>query len=120
MKKLSLLVGTIGGALAGYVFSKSELRDELARAKDAESVAKILGKHLSKDGQKIGKEVMTFVESPEVQRNFRAAQKYVTDSAVKAQKELGKMMQKQKALPAPKKTVSKVASTVKKSSKKRL
>lgn len=106
MKKLSLLVGTIGGAFAGYVFSKSELRDELTNAKDAESVAKILGKHLSKDGQKIGKEVMAFVESPEVQKNLKAAQKYVTENAVKAQKELTKMMAKpkvQKALPAPKK-----------------
>lgn len=120
MKKLSLLVGTIGGALAGYVFSKSELRDELSKAKDAEAVARILGKHLSKDGQKIGKEVMTFVESPEVQRNLKSAQKYVTDSAMKAQKELGKMMQKQKALPAPKKVASKAVSAVKKSAKKRL
>lgn len=105
MKKLSLFVGTIGGALAGYVFSKQSLRDELSKAKDAESVAKILGKHLSKDGQKIGKEVLAFVESPEVQRNLKTAQKYVTQSAVKAQKELSRMMTAKKtiALPAPKK-----------------
>lgn len=114
MKKLSLLVGTIGGALAGYVFSKSGLREELSNAKDAESAARILGKHLSKDGQKLGKEVMHFVDSPEVHRNLKAAQKYVTDSALKAKHELDKMMTpkaKVKMLPkgpsAAKKTVKK-------------
>ena len=43
MKKLSLLLGTLGGATAGYLFSNKKLRDQLSGAKDAEEAARILG-----------------------------------------------------------------------------
>ncbi len=57
MKKLSFLVGTLGGAMAGYVFSNKKLREQLVNAKDPSAAAKILGKHLSEDGQVVAKEV---------------------------------------------------------------
>lgn len=62
MKKLSFLLGTMGGALAGYVFSNKKLRAEISQAKDASEAAKILGKHISKDGQKVAAEVGDLAE----------------------------------------------------------
>ncbi len=112
MKKLSLLIGTIGGALAGYVFSKSELRDELSHAKDAESAAKILGKHLSKDGKKLGTEVMAFVDSPEVQTNLKKAKVFAEKQFTKAKKEVGALVMKGEK--AAKKTAKKVVKKAKK------
>lgn len=97
MKKLSLLIGTIGGALAGYVFSKAELREELANAKDAEAVAKILGKHISKDGKKMGADMKAFIDSPEVQKNWKKAKIYAEKQYDKAKKEVSGMVTKKKA-----------------------
>lgn len=88
MKKLSLLVGTLGGALAGYLFSKPELREELSNAKDAEKVGKILAKHFKHDGKKIGKEVKDFVQSDEVQKNLKNAQTYVKQQFDTAKKQV--------------------------------
>lgn len=88
MKKLSLLLGTIGGAVAGYVFSNKKLRAELSDAKDAKDAGKILAKHLKEDGTSIGAEVQKFVQSDEVQKSLNEAKKYVTAQAGKLQKEL--------------------------------
>lgn len=106
MKKLSLLIGAIGGALAGYVISKDGLRTELSKAKDAEDAAKILGKHLTKDGKKLGAEMMDFVESPEVQKNWKKAKTYAEKQFTVAKKQMGTMMTKAKM--KAKKTVKKV------------
>ena len=88
MKKISLLLGTLGGAMAGYVFSNKQLRDELGKAKDAEEAARLLGKHLQRDGKKVAKEVQEFVESDDVQRNLNKAKKFAQAKVVVAKKEL--------------------------------
>ncbi len=92
MKKLTLLLGSLGGALAGYVFSNKQLRHDLAKAKDAQAAAKILGKHLSNDGQAVGKEVTQFVKSDHFQDKMSEAKKYAKDYYTKSKKEVEKMM----------------------------
>ncbi len=106
MRKLSLLLGTLGGAMAGYVFSNTKLREELTKAKDAEAAGKILAKHLQKDGRQVGKEIQEFVKSDAVQDNMQKAKTYVNTNAKKLQKDLKDMM---------KKGVKKAKKTVKKS-----
>lgn len=88
MKKFSLLIGTLGGATAGYLFSNKKLRDQLTNAKDAEEAARILGKHLQKDGKKLGKQIQEFMESEDVQKNFAKAKKYAKDTMDDAQAQL--------------------------------
>jgi hypothetical protein len=94
MKKFSLLLGTLGGAMAGYLLSNEKLRDDLAKAKDPEAAAKLLGAHLAKDGKKIGKEVQGFVASDQVKQNVRQFKSYATDKWTEAQKGLEVMMKK--------------------------
>lgn len=86
MKKLTLLLGAMGGAMAGYVFSNKTLRDELSKAKDAEAAGKVLAKHLAKDGKQVGGELKRFVESEEVQENLTKAKKYAMEQAKELQK----------------------------------
>jgi len=92
MKKLSLLVGTLGGAMAGYLFSNKTLREQLSKTKDAEEAAKILGKHLQKDGKKLAGQVREFVDSDEVQQNVTKAKKYTKKKVEEAKKELQTMV----------------------------
>jgi hypothetical protein len=94
MKKLSLLLGALGGAMAGYVFSNNKLREELANAKDSEAAGKILAKHLRKDGQQIGKEVQQFVKSDAVQDNITKAKSYVNENVKKMKTDLKAMVKK--------------------------
>lgn len=75
MKKLSLLLATLGGAAAGYVMSDKKLRDELADADTTEDAARILGKHLQRDGKKLAGQMQEFVQSDEVQQHFSKAKK---------------------------------------------
>jgi hypothetical protein len=109
MRKLSLLVGTLGGAMAGYVFSNAKLREELADAKDAEAAGKVLAKHLQKDGKQIGKEIHTFVKSDAVQDNVDKAKKYADTQLKKIKVDLKNMMGK-----AQKKTAAKASKAVSK------
>jgi hypothetical protein len=88
MKKVSLLLGALGGAMAGYVFSNGKLREELAEAKDAEAAGKILAKHLQTDGKKIGQEVKRFATSSEVKDNFSKAKKFVNHHAKKVKDDM--------------------------------
>ena len=92
MKKLSLLIGTLGGAFAGYLFSNKQLRKDLVAAKDAESAAKLLGKHLQRDGKKLAEQVQDFVGSDEVQKNWKKAKEYTHQSFTAARKELMKLV----------------------------
>ena len=62
MRKFSFLLGTLGGALGGYLLSKPKLLDELSKAKDAETAARKLGAHLQRDGKKLAREVKSFVQ----------------------------------------------------------
>ncbi len=94
MKKFSLLLGTLGGALAGYIMSNDKLRKEMAEAPNAEAMAKMLGQHLTKDGKKIAKEVKTFVESDEVQKNIGKAKTFASKKLGVAQKQLEKYAKK--------------------------
>ncbi len=86
MRKLALLLGAMGGAMAGYVFSNKGLREELSKAKDAEAAGKVLAKHLAKDGKQVGHEVKKFIDSDEVQDNLTKAKKYAMDQAKELQK----------------------------------
>ncbi|MDO8468239.1 MAG: hypothetical protein Q7S29_00575 [Candidatus Peribacter sp.] len=92
MKKLSLLIGTLGGAMAGYLFSNQKLRKDLAEAKDAETAARLLGKHLQQDGKKLAAQAQEFVESDEVQKNWKKAKIYAQDTFEVARKELTKLV----------------------------
>lgn len=94
MKKFSLLLGTLGGALGGYILSNDRLRKQLADAKDANAMAKVLGQHLTKDGKKVAKEVKTFVESDEVQKKLSHAKAFASKKLGVAQRELEKLMKK--------------------------
>ena len=127
MKKLSLLLGTLGGATAGYLFSNKKLRDQLANAKDAEEAARILGKSLQKDGKKLGKQIQEFIDSDEVQSNVTKAKQYAKKTVDDAKKELesawksGSTKAKKTASKAVKKgktTAKKKVKTAKKTAKK--
>jgi hypothetical protein len=96
LRRLPLLLGTLGGALAGYLLSNDKLRNELKRAKDPETAAKTLGKHLQKDGAKLAHEVKTFVESPEVQRNLHKAKKFAVSKIGQAQREVKQFVTKKR------------------------
>ncbi len=94
MKKFSLLLGTLGGAMAGYILSNDKLRNELSNAKDPEAAAKMLGAHLSRDGKKIATEVKSFVESDDVQKNLKKAKTFAQKKFDEAQKSMKSMMKK--------------------------
>lgn len=91
MRKVSLLLSTMGGALAGYLLTNEKVRKELGKAKDAEAAAKILGQHLMKDGKKIATEAQAFIESDDVQKNFKKAKGYATEKMMEAKKSFEKM-----------------------------
>jgi hypothetical protein len=95
MKKVSLLMGTLGGAMAGYLFSNKKLREELADAKNPESAAMVLAKHVKEDGKKIGKEVWEFAKSDEVQKNMKKAQKFAEAQFKDAKKKVEVFMKKE-------------------------
>ena len=94
MRKFSLLLATLGGALGGYILSDEKLRKEMAGAPNAEAMAKLLGQHLTKDGKKVAHEVKLFVESDEVRKNLRKAKSFASKKLGVAQKELEKYAKK--------------------------
>ena len=81
MKKLTFLLGTVGGAMAGYVFSNKKLRNEMLDAKDSTEAAKILGKHLSNDGQSVAKEVRQLAEQHGLDDRIADGKQYVNGCA---------------------------------------
>lgn len=95
MKKLTFLLGTLGGAMAGYVFSNNKLRKELAEAPDAATAAKILGKHLSSDGQTVAKEVGVLAKQYHLDDRLDDGKKYARKYFDSAKKELTKFVSKQ-------------------------
>ncbi|MBU0767349.1 hypothetical protein KKF55_06280 [Patescibacteria group bacterium] len=116
MKKISLLVGALGGATAGYLLSNKKLRDDLINAKDPETVAKLLGKHLQRDGKKFAKHVQEFVESEDVQKNVKKAKEFTKKKVEEAKKEISELVceGKTKAKKAAKKGATKAKKVVKK------
>jgi hypothetical protein len=94
MRKVSLLLGAMGGALAGYLLSNEKLRGDLKKAKNPEVAAKLLGKHLQEDGSKIAKEVKEFVESDDVQKNLTKAKKFATAKFKEAKKSMDVLVKK--------------------------
>ncbi len=115
MRKLTLLLGALGGAMAGYVFSNKKLRDELSDAKDAEAAGRILAKHLSQDGKQVGHEVKKFIDSDEVQENFQKAKQYAMDQAKQLQENAVALMKggQKQVTSYGKKAVKSVAKKVK-------
>lgn len=113
MKKLSLLLGALGGAFAGYLFSNPKLRKDLATVKDAESAARLLGRHLQQDGKKLAVQVQDLMESDEVQKNLKKAKQYAQDTFVTARKELTRLVRR-----AEDATSDKAASTAKRAVRK--
>lgn len=120
MRKLSMLLGTLGGAMAGYVFSNTTLREELADAKDAEAAGKILAKHLQKDGKQVGKEIQQFVKSDAVQSNVKKAKQYADTQVKKLRSDLKGMVNgaKEKAGKSATKAKAATKSAAKKAVKK--
>ncbi len=104
MKKVSLLLGALGGALGGYLLSNAKLREGLAETKNAEEAARLLGKHLQQDGKKLAKDVKNFIESQEVQQNVAKARKFAVKKAVEARHTIEAFMKRneQKAMKAAK------------------
>lgn len=103
MKKVSLMLGALGGAVAGYVFTNPKLRKELAAAKNPEEAGKIFAKHLSADGKKLGTHVKEFVDSDAVQGNLSKAKEYVQTQFTKVTTELKSLVSRKKPQSAPKK-----------------
>ena len=112
MKKVSLLLGALGGALGGYLLSNSKLRASLSEAKDPEEAAKMLGKHLQHDGKKLAKDVQAFIESKEVQANLAKAKKFAVKQASEARKQVESFMKQGQA--AATKSAKKGAKSLKK------
>lgn len=94
MKKLSLLLGTLGGTAIWYVFSNKSLRRELAKAKGPEEAAALVVKHLSRDGKKISKEVHEFIQSEEFQKNYMKLKDFAGDTYDRAKDEAGNLLEK--------------------------
>lgn len=117
MKKFSLLLGTLGGATAGYLFSNKKLRDELSKAKDAEEAARLLGQALQKDGKKLAQQMQDFIESEDVQKNITKAKKYAKKTMDDAKKELDDALASGKK--SVKKATKKAGNKAKKSVKKK-
>ncbi|MCF7844409.1 MAG: hypothetical protein K9M03_01095 [Kiritimatiellales bacterium] len=116
MKKFSLLVGALGGATAGYLLSNKKLRDDLSKCKDPEDAAKLLGKHLQRDGKKLAKHVQEFVDSEDVQKNINKAKKFTQKKVDEAKKEIKDLVGEGKS--QAKKVAKKGASKAKKAVKK--
>ena len=116
MKKISLLVGALGGALGGYLLSNAKLRESLSNAKDPEDAAKLLGKHLQQDGKKLAKDVQAFIESKEVQQNLSKAKKFAVKQAGEARKQIEGFMKQGQA--SASKSMKKGMKSVKKAVKK--
>ncbi len=92
MKKLSFLLGSLGGVMAGYVFSNKKLRHELMEVKDPKIAAKILGKHLAADGQNVAKEVRQLAEEHHLDKKVAQGTKYVKGYYNNAQHEVKKFL----------------------------
>ncbi len=92
MKKLTFLLGTVGGAMAGYVFSNKKLRNEMMGAKDSSEAAKILGKHLSNDGQIVAKEVRQLAEQHGLDDRIADGKQYVQEYYTSAKDEVQKFL----------------------------
>lgn len=107
MRKFGLLVGALGGAMAGYVFSNAKLREELADAKDAEAAGKILAKHLQKDGKQLGTHVKQFVQSDDVQKNVKKAKTYAKKYFAEANAQMKEVMKKNNPFKGKKKAAAK-------------
>ena len=115
MKKLSFLLGSLGGVMAGYVFSNTKLRTELMKAKDTSAAAKILGRHLSADGQTVAKEVQQLAEQHHMDKHVADGKKYVQKYYKTAKDEVQKFITtKVKEVGTKTKAASKSSSSKKK------
>ena len=88
MKKLSLLVGTIGSTAAWYILSNKKLRHELGKAKTPEDTVKVLSGYLGRDAAKIGAAVHEWFHSEEVQGTITKAKDVAEQTMTGAKKGL--------------------------------
>lgn len=78
--------------MAGYVFSNKKLRNEMMEAKDSSQAAKILGKHISQDGQTIAKEVRQLAEEHGLDDRIADGKQYVKEYYSSAKDEVQKFL----------------------------
>ena len=83
MRKFNFLIGTLGGALGGYLLSNPALRKKLAKAKDANEAARILGRELQKSGKMVAKEAKALVEREDVHEKFKEWRQYFVSEGKK-------------------------------------
>lgn len=92
MKKMSLLLGSLGGAMAGYLFSNKKLRQELMSAKDTQAAAKIIGKHIAADGETVAHEAKKFAQAHQMDKSVEQGKKFVLDKYKESKKGVEKMV----------------------------
>lgn len=97
MKKLTYLITTAGGALAGYLFSNKKLRTDLRSAKSPEEAAKTFGKYLKEDGKKIKAEATELLHSKKVQDKITSAKKIANEKLNQVKDEMHKLSDTSKA-----------------------
>ena len=98
MKKLSLLMGTIGSTAAWYILSNKKLRTELGKAKGPEATINILKKYIGRDADKIGNEVYEFFQSEELQQKVEGAKTFAEDKFSKVKTGFGGLLARGKKL----------------------
>ncbi len=96
MKKLNLLLGTMGSTAAWYVLSNKKLRTELGKAKGPQETVKILKKYIGRDAEKIGDEVHALIHSDEVQETVTTVKTFAEDKFAKAKTGFGGLLAKGK------------------------
>jgi len=96
MKKLNLLVGTIGTTAAWYILSNKKLRTELGQAEGPEETIKILKRYIGRDAEKIGKEVYEFFQSEELKEKLDDAKTFAEEKLTDAKTGLSGLLAKGK------------------------
>lgn len=123
MKKLSLFLSTVGGALGGYLLSNKSLRTNLSKSKSADEALRTFSTAVKKDSQKVAKEAKDFLHSDAVQSKINDVKKMAdsklkdASNAVKNMAEEGKKKVTKSAKKTSKNVKKKTDTVVKKTRK---
>ena len=98
MKKLALLLGTVGSTAAWYILSNKKIRTELGKAKGPQETIDILKKYIGKDAEKIGKEVYELIHSEELQEKLTSAKGFAAEKFSEAKTGFGGLLARGKKL----------------------
>ena len=90
MRKFNFLVGALGGLFGGMLMSNKKLRHKLQKTDDPKEAAKMIGKEVQRSGKEVAHEAKDWLESPEVQKGWKKAKKYMTKKLGEASKEAQK------------------------------